>query len=308
VALNTSALAALLAQTEALENLTEKQTQELEGLIEAADAALGGTDQAAVDEVASLIEDWLTSLNTSGTSATPETGGTTDAPGTGGTTETPNTGGTTETPGSSESTDAPGTGGATEAPDTGNTGETPTPSEETEAPNSGLLTEEVVLVDPATGIRVRLEAGESDQIVKVAVTELPESAERDTDFYDIVLLDQAGKEVAPSKDTLVVLPIKAGKEVEAVQYHKEDGSVESLAFTETLVQNEDGTSFPAVVFVAKHFSIYGVVYVETAKGPGLVNEGPAAFEGGLVPNQAPKQVALPAASLPTSQKESSKSD
>ncbi|MBM7269010.1 discoidin domain-containing protein [Streptococcus suis] len=308
VALNTSALAALLAQTEALENLTEKQTQELEGLIEAADAALGGTDQAAVDEVASLIEDWLTSLNTSGTSATPETGGTTDAPSTGGTTETPNTGGTTETPGSSESTDAPGTGGATEAPDTGNTGETPTPSEETEAPNSGLLTEEVVLVDPATGIRVRLEAGESDQIVKVAVTELPESAERDTDFYDIVLLDQAGKEVAPSKDTLVVLPIKAGKEVEAVQYHKEDGSVESLAFTETLVQNEDGTSFPAVVFVAKHFSIYGVVYVETAKGPGLVNEGPAAFEGGLVPNQAPKQVALPAASLPTSQKESSKSD
>ncbi|HFU4489700.1 TPA: LPXTG cell wall anchor domain-containing protein, partial [Streptococcus suis] len=186
--------------------------------------------------------------------------------------------------------------------------ETPTPSEETEAPNSGLLTEEVVLVDPATGIRVRLEAGESDQIVKVAVTELPESAERDTDFYDIVLLDQAGKEVAPSKDTLVVLPIKAGKEVEAVQYHKEDGSVESLAFTENLVQNEDGTSFPAVVFVAKHFSIYGVVYVETAKGPGLVNEGPAAFEGGLVPNQAPKQVALPAASLPTSQKEGSKSD
>ncbi|MBM7270243.1 glycoside hydrolase N-terminal domain-containing protein, partial [Streptococcus suis] len=128
VALNTSALAALLAQTEALENLTEKQTQELEGLIEAADAALGGTDQAAVDEVASLIEDWLTSLNTSGTSATPDTGGTTEtpgtgatteAPGTGGTTETPGTGGTTEAPGSSESTDAPGAGGTTEVPNPG---------------------------------------------------------------------------------------------------------------------------------------------------------------------------------------------
>ncbi|HEL2058692.1 TPA: LPXTG cell wall anchor domain-containing protein, partial [Streptococcus suis] len=209
------------------------------------------------------------------------------------------TGGTTEAPGTGGTTDTPGAGGTTDAP---------TPAEETDTPAPGLLTEERILVDPATGIRVRLEAGESDQIVKLLVTEIPESAERDTDFYDIVLLDQAGKEVAPSKDTLVVLPIKAGKEVEAVQYHKEDGSVESLAFTDTLVQNEDGTSFPAVVFVAKHFSIYGVVYVETAKGPGLVNEGPAAFEGGLVPNQAPKQVALPAASLPTSQKESNKSD
>ncbi|NQG97806.1 hypothetical protein HO675_06855 [Streptococcus suis] len=92
---------------------------------------------------------------------------------------------------------------------------------------------------------------------------LPKTAERDTDFYDIVLLD-----------------------------HKEDGNVESLVFTETLVQNEDGTRFPAVVFVAKDIIIYGVVYVETAKGPDLVNEGPVAFEGGLVSNQAPKQAAL----------------
>ncbi|HFU4488032.1 TPA: glycoside hydrolase N-terminal domain-containing protein, partial [Streptococcus suis] len=139
VALNTSALAALLAQTEALENLTEKQTQELEGLIEAADAALGGTDQAAVDEVASLIEDWLTSLNTSGTSATPDTGGTTETPGTGATTEAPGTGGTTETPGTGGTTEAPGSSESTDAPGAGGTAEVPNPGEKPVALNTSAL-------------------------------------------------------------------------------------------------------------------------------------------------------------------------
>ncbi|HFI0578163.1 TPA: sialidase domain-containing protein [Streptococcus suis] len=132
----------------------------------------------------------------------------------------------------------------------------------------GHYTESVELKDAASNVRVQLEAGESKSIVGLRV--LPQVLEaaripeilvgKDYDLYDISLLDKTGQAVAPTRPSLVIVPIDEGKEVEKVLYFADDQSIRELEFTETQASDATGQSFKAAVFVASSFSHYALVY------------------------------------------------
>ncbi|HEL1619186.1 TPA: exo-alpha-sialidase [Streptococcus suis] len=137
-------------------------------------------------------------------------------------------------------------------------------------------TEDVELKDQATNLRVQLEAGESKAIVGLRVThkesgtaDTPESLlGQDYDLYDISLVDDKGQAVAPTRETLVIVPIDEGKEVEKVLYLSDQAS--EVEFTETTASDEAGKSFKSVVFVAPSFSEYAIIYREVrAHGEGV---------------------------------------
>ncbi|HFU4465710.1 TPA: sialidase domain-containing protein [Streptococcus suis] len=138
-------------------------------------------------------------------------------------------------------------------------------------------TEDVELKDPTTNLRVQLEVGESKAIVGLKVThkesgtaDTPETLlGQDYDLYDISLVDDKGQVVAPSRETLVIVPIDEGKEVEKVLYLSGQGPSE-VDFTETTASDETGKNFKSVVFVASTFSEYAIVYREVrAHGEGV---------------------------------------
>ncbi|HEM3577636.1 TPA: exo-alpha-sialidase [Streptococcus suis] len=132
----------------------------------------------------------------------------------------------------------------------------------------GHYTESVELKDAASNVRVQLEAGESKSIVGLRVlpqvleaARIPEIlAGKDYDLYDISLLDKTGQAVAPTRPSLVIVPIDEGKEVEKVLYFVDDQSIRELEFTETQASDAAGQSFKAAVFVASSFSHYALVY------------------------------------------------
>ncbi|MGT2772050.1 YSIRK signal domain/LPXTG anchor domain surface protein [Streptococcus marimammalium] len=134
-----------------------------------------------------------------------------------------------------------------------------------------VLTSSKTLIDSTNGVRIILEKGERSSIVGLKIThketadaETPSVlASQDYDLFDIVLLDKDGNSVQPTKDTLVVLPVDAGKEVERVVYLPNTSTEESLEFTSTSFRDENDQLHQAVVFVAKHFSDYGLVYKKT---------------------------------------------
>ncbi|MDW8751088.1 sialidase family protein [Streptococcus suis] len=160
-------------------------------------------------------------------------------------------------------------------------------------------TEDVELKDQATNLRVQLETGESKAIVGLRVThkesgtaDTPESLlGQDYDLYDISLVDDKGQSVAPTRETLVIVPIDEGKEVEKVLYLSDQAS--EVEFTETTASDETGKSFKSVVFVAPSFSEYAIVYREVrAHGEGV--KAPVLPEG-ETPVVEPEKVEEPEA-------------
>ncbi|NQJ22704.1 LPXTG cell wall anchor domain-containing protein [Streptococcus suis] len=172
-------------------------------------------------------------------------------------------------------------------------------------------TEDVELKDQATNLRVQLEAGESKAIVGLRVThkesgtaDTPETLlGQDYDLYDISLVDDKGQAVAPTRETLVIVPIDEGKEVEKVLYLSGQGPSE-VDFTETTASDETGKNFKSVVFVASTFSEYAIVYREVkAHGEGV--KAPVLPEG-ETPVVEPEKVEEP--EIITSKGESVKAD
>ncbi|HFH9838457.1 TPA: sialidase domain-containing protein [Streptococcus suis] len=172
-------------------------------------------------------------------------------------------------------------------------------------------TEDVELKDPTTNLRVQLEVGESKAIVGLKVThkesgtaDTPETLlGQDYDLYDISLVDDKGQVVAPSRETLVIVPIDEGKEVEKVLYLSGQGPSE-VDFTETTASDETGKNFKSVVFVASTFSEYAIVYREVrAHGEGV--KAPVLPEG-ETPVVEPEKVEEP--EIITSKGESVKAD
>ncbi|MBJ8325313.1 beta-N-acetylglucosaminidase domain-containing protein [Streptococcus pacificus] len=124
------------------------------------------------------------------------------------------------------------------------------------------------IVDAKTGVRIQLEKGELALITGAKVNH-KETLDKETpqvlkgldyDLYDIELLDDAGQVISPLKDSLVILPIDEGKEVGEVIYLPNSNEAERLAFTSTTYTDEKGQNHTGIVFVAKHFSEYGIVY------------------------------------------------
>ncbi|WP_343044345.1 LPXTG cell wall anchor domain-containing protein [Streptococcus pacificus] len=141
----------------------------------------------------------------------------------------------------------------------------PTPNQSSE---KEVLTSSKTLIDSTNGVSVILEEGELASIVGIKITHKETSdaqtpsvlASEDYDLFDIILLDKDGNSLQPTKDTLVILPVDDGKEVARVVYLPNTSTEESLEFTSTNYRDESGQLHQAVVFVAKHFSDYGLVY------------------------------------------------
>ncbi|MGT2772190.1 YSIRK signal domain/LPXTG anchor domain surface protein [Streptococcus marimammalium] len=124
------------------------------------------------------------------------------------------------------------------------------------------------IVDANSGIRITLEKGELASIKDVSVAQIETDDPKtpnilkalDYDLFDIELLDANGDSVNPLKDVLVVLPVDKDKEVARVIYLPNTEEEEILDFTMTTFIDQNGETRQGVVFVAKHFSEYGIVY------------------------------------------------
>ncbi|MGT2666208.1 5'-nucleotidase C-terminal domain-containing protein [Streptococcus rifensis] len=131
---------------------------------------------------------------------------------------------------------------------------------------------EIVLNDPASGIRVVLDKQETVAAKGLTVSHIdPNSASvpavlsgKDFDLYDIEVVDAKQQDLEISKPALVTLPIDAGKTVEAVLYLPNDETAVPLDFTQTIAYDANGNAYDAVVFQAPHFSKYAVVYAASA--------------------------------------------
>ncbi|MCU9533046.1 discoidin domain-containing protein [Streptococcus sp. CSL10205-OR2] len=171
-------------------------------------------------------------------------------------------------------------------------------------PELAFSTEKRELKDDASGVLVQLEVGEIAAIEGISVghkeTKDPNTPnvlkDRDYDLFDISLVDAKGQAISPLKDTLVIMPVDDGKTVGKVVYLPNTDQEEELDFTMTSFEDSDGVTRQGVVFVAKHFSEYGIVYKTVQKPETAVpNTAPTAedkpvFEGTLetqVPKTAP---------------------
>ncbi|MBJ8325757.1 discoidin domain-containing protein [Streptococcus sp. CSL7591-lung] len=139
--------------------------------------------------------------------------------------------------------------------------ETPTPDQPGEETN----VRSVELVDTGSGVRVILEKGERSAIKGIKVGHMDSKGAKnlnaaDYDLFDIELLDKNGNPLQPLKDVLVILPMDDGKEVGRVIYLPNSASEQSLEFTMTTFKDSNNVTHNAVVFVTKHFSVYGIVY------------------------------------------------
>ncbi|NRG68413.1 DUF5110 domain-containing protein [Streptococcus suis] len=252
--LNTAELITATQSLQALKQtvLTEKELSEIDELLAGADLALETKSQEAIDEIRLIITDWLANRVKDSSSAQVE----------------------------DIKSDKPET-----AADQNTSGESSV-SETEEKPDSSSETKPVyeevhTLIDSQTGLRVELESGESKSITGLKV-ELLEAGGvqtpevllgQDFDLYSIELVNGEDQVVQPTKDTLVILPIDSGKQVEKVVYLPQPHQAEELDFVETVIKNDDGSEQPAVAFIAKHFSYYGLIYKEVrAKGGGVQSE------------------------------------
>ncbi|MBJ8326257.1 discoidin domain-containing protein [Streptococcus pacificus] len=170
-----------------------------------------------------------------------------------------------------------------------------------EVPELTFSTEKRELKDDTSGVMVQLEVGEIAAIEGISVghkeTKDPSTPnvlkDKDYDLFDISLVDANGQAISPLKDTLVIMPVDEGKTVGKVVYLPNTDQEEELDFTMTSYVDANGKTQQGVVFVAKHFSEYGIVYqVRETKVP---SDAPTAkdkpvFEGTLeskVPSDAP---------------------
>ncbi|MCR8967841.1 sialidase domain-containing protein [Streptococcus zalophi] len=171
-------------------------------------------------------------------------------------------------------------------------------------PELAFSTEKRELKDDVSGVLVQLEVGEIAHISGISVghkeTQDPNTPnvlkDQDYDLFDISLVDAKGEAISPLKDTLVIMPIDDGKVVEKVVYLPNTDQAEELDFEMTPYVDADGVTRQGVVFVAKHFSEYGIVYkVVSTPETKIPNTAPIAedkpvFEGTLetqVPKTAP---------------------
>ncbi|HEM3703056.1 TPA: discoidin domain-containing protein [Streptococcus suis] len=146
------------------------------------------------------------------------------------------------------------------------------------------------LKDRQTGLRVELAAGESKSIVALKVELLEAGGSttptallgQDFDLYDIQLLDQDNKEVVPSQDVLVIVPVDLGKQVEKLVYLPTLDQSQVLDFIPTVMKDDNGQEVPAIAFKTKHFSYYALVYQDvSAHGEGV--QAPELPAGALAP-------------------------
>ncbi|HFI2691995.1 TPA: LPXTG cell wall anchor domain-containing protein, partial [Streptococcus suis] len=252
--LNTAELTTVTQSLQALKQtgLTEKELSEIDELLAGADLALETKSQEAIDEIRLIITDWLANRVKDSSSDQVE----------------------------DRKPDKPET-----AADQNTSGESSV-SETEEKPDSSSETKPVyeevhTLIDSQTGLRVELESGESKSITGLKI-ELLEAGGvqtpevllgQDFDLYSIELVNGEDQVVQPTKDTLVILPIDSGKQVEKVVYLPQPHQAEELDFVETVIKNDDGSEQPAVAFIAKHFSYYGLIYKEVrANGGGVQSE------------------------------------
>ncbi len=142
-----------------------------------------------------------------------------------------------------------------------------------EKPTNQSIIEEIrEFKDSKTGLRVELATGESESIVALKVELLEAGGSntptallgQDFDLYDIQLLDQNNKEVEPSQEVLVVIPVDLGKQVETLVYLPTLDQSQVLDFTPTVIKNDNGQEIPAIAFKTKHFSYYALVYQEVS--------------------------------------------
>ncbi|HFI0475055.1 TPA: LPXTG cell wall anchor domain-containing protein, partial [Streptococcus suis] len=142
-----------------------------------------------------------------------------------------------------------------------------------EKPTNQSIIEEIrEFKDSKTGLRVELATGESESIVALKVELLEAGGSntptallgQDFDLYDIQLLDQNNKEVEPSQEVLVVIPVYLGKQVETLVYLPTLEQSQVLDFTPTVIKNDSGQEIPAIAFKTKHFSYYALVYQEVS--------------------------------------------
>ncbi|HEL2054983.1 TPA: discoidin domain-containing protein [Streptococcus suis] len=160
-----------------------------------------------------------------------------------------------------------------------------------EKPTNQPIIEEVrEFKDSKTGLRVELAAGESKSIVALKVELLEAGGSttptallgQDFDLYDIQLLDQNNKEIEPSQDVLVIVPVDLGKQVEKLVYLPTLEQSQVLDFIPTVMKDDNGQEVPAVAFKTKHFSYYALVYQEvSAHGEGV--QAPELPAGELAP-------------------------
>ena len=118
-----------------------------------------------------------------------------------------------------------------------------------------------------------LAAGETERITDLNVAHI-ETNDRETpeillgqdfDLFDIELTDSLGTKVPISKPARVIMPIDAGKTVYQVVYLPTDQRSETLPFDE-ISQTVNGQTLKFVVFLAHHFSHYGIVYQNESSG------------------------------------------
>ena len=122
-----------------------------------------------------------------------------------------------------------------------------------------LPTNSYILVDQATGIVLQnpdFAQGGYSLLVEV-LKDVKELAGKEYKAYNIQLSNQ-NNPVHQISPTVVTIPVKSQKEVEAVYGIGENGQLESFQFQ----LNEDKS---AVTFTTSHFSTYGVVYKSAAK-------------------------------------------
>lgn len=127
------------------------------------------------------------------------------------------------------------------------------------------------LVDPKTGVRVKLAANEDSNIVRLRIVHKETQdvatplALKDTDYdlFDIELIDKDGRVIKSSYPAEVTLPVDNDKSVEHVIYLSND-KVTALPFRLENRFDVSGQMRQVAIFIAPHFSEYGIIYKATA--------------------------------------------
>ncbi|HFU3984107.1 TPA: glycoside hydrolase N-terminal domain-containing protein [Streptococcus suis] len=135
---------------------------------------------------------------------------------------------------------------------------TPVPeTPKTETPTTPTTRE---LVHAETGVKAVLETGENPAIVALRVVPITQEFEalkgKDSQVYDIELVDNQGRKVANNLPVQVTVPVANNKGVAQVVYLPETGDLVQLAFTEQVDENAN----KAVSFKAQTFSHYAIIY------------------------------------------------
>ncbi|HFH9838500.1 TPA: glycoside hydrolase N-terminal domain-containing protein [Streptococcus suis] len=135
-----------------------------------------------------------------------------------------------------------------------------TPVPETPKPETPTTPTTRELVHAETGVKAVLETGETPAIVALRVVPVTQEFEalkgKDSQVYDIELVDNQGRKVANNLPVQVTLPVASNKSVAQVIYLPETGDLVQLAFTEQVDENSN----KAVSFKARTFSHYAIIY------------------------------------------------